>query len=1052
MSLQIIEYNPTTSSFISLESLSFYNVFSTFKAFKEFSTLSNSKELKEFQDILPILSFLTYYKDFKLLLCSTCSISINPSYFKGHFTKHSLGFKGKEKERFVLKAISILETLDITSPPLSQELILTFSSQHTLFPLKELPLLKNLFQCSLCSIIKSNNKNIKRHIQEHRRELEEVENQDLSLSYRVIAKGQSLERNKYFFKVEEKGKGRLIEVEGEEEEEEEEEGGRATLSPIPSLFQEESKESSLPNLQIEENPYLEASSLFIRDFNLKREKLEKKMSIYSLSQEEPLTSFQKKTRYIQFLNKKNLRSLSSLGSPIKEDEELLFILSLNLKELLYLSLEKSSYISNIHLKHLNSFQKGVVRNKPLIPLLRANSRIKYFSFFSTFLAFIFRSFFNTSYKKDNLYSLSREAISLLEDLKDLASLEANEALEKEIDLTKKYKQTKKSLSRKLNLFKINTFIKEGRMIEEEDLEEGEEEEDLRSNPSLSSLDSSTSSISIEEEDSSSLSSSSSTRIESTSITLLERIKEIGEANSSPISKKIKEKLLSLLILLAKEEVDLNIFSSPINSFFAIKSISSNLSFRGTQYLSQYYSYFIYSYQLLVLEFSIQEAICYNNPSLILSSIQEFMSSFFHNTSSSALAEILNNRSYALATNINLSSFSNIIIHSAQEDTLTYSKVTISKLELIKVFHKAIFQANKLLREKLLFNIPFEEYLKDLTLESLSKDEDLLNSTPYKCFKDFNSNSTLYNAFLRDKVFSTLPLFRKFFNISSEKNLSLKRTTLSAYIRDIKEFLRFCLLLVHFSSGLPLRGTELCTLRFLNSTKDKRELILDSATSLFILNISYKKNYNSQGSNIRYLPRSVSTIFLYYITLVIPFLDFLIISDTPSTSYLSLRPYFFIVNKHFLSSRDLSIKISTFTNLILGKKLNIQVYRHIILGMIKNFMNEDLDEVSLALREENEEEGFSNIISLQMNHSRQTEELHYARSISTFSNVKGSLQTRYLLFCLRYFQFFQLDSISLDSDLFTSSLQIENKVNKDSIDFFNNSPALRFKRTLPIDYS
>ena len=145
MSLQIIEYNPTTSSFISLESLSFYNVFSTFKAFKEFSTLSNSKELKEFQDILPILSFLTYYKDFKLLLCSTCSISINPSYFKGHFTKHSLGFKGKEKERFVLKAISILETLDITSPPLSQELILTFSSQHTLFPLKELPLLKNLF-------------------------------------------------------------------------------------------------------------------------------------------------------------------------------------------------------------------------------------------------------------------------------------------------------------------------------------------------------------------------------------------------------------------------------------------------------------------------------------------------------------------------------------------------------------------------------------------------------------------------------------------------------------------------------------------------------------------------------------------------------------------------------------------------------------------------------------------------------------------------------------------------------------------------------------------
>jgi len=80
--------------------------------------------------------------------------------------------------------------------------------------------------------------------------------------------------NRFFFKVEEKGKGRFIEEEGEEE---------PTLSSSPSLFEEESRESSLLNPQIEENPYLQASSLFIRDYNLKKEKLEKKMSIYSLS-------------------------------------------------------------------------------------------------------------------------------------------------------------------------------------------------------------------------------------------------------------------------------------------------------------------------------------------------------------------------------------------------------------------------------------------------------------------------------------------------------------------------------------------------------------------------------------------------------------------------------------------------------------------------------------------------------------------------------------------------------------------------------------------------
>jgi hypothetical protein len=262
-----------------------------------------------------------------------------------------------------------------------------------------------------------------------------------------------------------------------------------------------------------------------------------------------------------------------------------------------------------------------------------------------------------------------------------------------------------------------------------------------------------------------------------------------------------------------------------------------------------------------------------------------MSSYFHNAALTSLATILSNRSYCFEINKQLSSFSNIAVHPTLPETLSYGKITISREDLAKVFREAISASKAFLEERLLLGISAQD-LKDLearglSLEALSKEEDYFNTTPYKCFRDFSPSSDFYTAFLRGRVLA-VPTLRKRFFSWQEGQLVLCKRQIKLYMREVKEFLRLCLLLVHLTSGLPLRGTELCTLRFLNSVKDRRELILDKDTSLFILNISYKKNWNNitkqQGSNIRYLPRSVLYIFLYYIVLVLPFLDFLDLSS------------------------------------------------------------------------------------------------------------------------------------------------------------------------------
>ena len=479
-------------------------------------------------------------------------------------------------------------------------------------------------------------------------------------------------------------------------------------------------------------------------------------------------------------------------------------------------------------------------------------------------------------------------IILLNKLKELAILRLEEDLNNNSNLNSNLNNIKKSLNKKINKIRnknLESFnINE---LEEEETEEEKEEEEEESINLFNSLSSFSSSSSFN-----SISSSNSNNI-------LNQIKNINKSNNK-ISSDIKDKLLELLLLICKQETNLYIFDNSINSFFASKSIRENKTIRDSLDLSQFYSKFIYSIQLLVIEDSFRKLLN-NKESSLLDYIKDFMTSYFNNSSATALGKILNNRSYAFKVNKESSSLSNIIISTISKETISYNKVTITIDNLRKVFKELIYASNTFLKEQLLFNISKREY-KDVTLEEFSPLEDINNNTPYKCFKDFHLNIEYYNLFLYNKVLSTLSLRRKFFNIKDNK-LELNKNKIKDYTKDLLDFLKYCLLLIYFTSGLPLRGTEIPTLRFLNLFKDLREIFLDKGSNLFILNISYYKaqaNSEKQASSIRYLPRSVSNIFLIYIVLITPFVDFLNIASS-SSSNISLSPYFFYINKRVLES-------------------------------------------------------------------------------------------------------------------------------------------------------
>jgi hypothetical protein len=140
----------------------------------------------------------------------------------------------------------------------------------------------------------------------------------------------------------------------------------------------------------------------------------------------------------------------------------------------------------------------------------------------------------------------------------------------------------------------------------------------------------------------------------------------------------------------------------------------------------------------------------------------------------------------------------------------------------------------------LFNILSDLY-SNINLIQYANFKDFTNINLYKCFANFHFNFNANSLFLYNYIINNNNLKKSFFKLESSK-LIINKITVKKYLTKIEEFLKFALLLVYLTSELPIRKTKLLTLRFLNFIKNKREIYLNKASSLFIINISYFKNY------------------------------------------------------------------------------------------------------------------------------------------------------------------------------------------------------------------
>jgi hypothetical protein len=381
------------------------------------------KEREAFKDIEE-LAFLSYYKEFKLLLCSLCFSAIFPSIltFKSHLLRDLKLVPLELRTSIISRALEIFKELEVTSFKESLELIKAFSNLPAFKELK----IQDLYICNSCFKTVSSKTTIKRHCSlEHK-------NSEIKPIYKVI-KGQGLEAMRFFFEI--KSTLNL---------------NRRSLSLEPSSSIRDN--SLLPNISSKE--------AFLASINRKEEELKEELSSFSLNSNDLLTPFQKRSRYPEYISFKTNKVLVELVAPIKEDELVLEILIINLKELLYLSLEKSTFLNKVHLNILNSFEDNKIRNKPFSPLLRSKTRVSYFNFFSLFLSFFFRALSKALNKEAKpFFKVSSSTLSLFNNLIDLVSNKLNKEGDYILELgNKSLKSKRKVFNKKVNLVKLTNII------------------------------------------------------------------------------------------------------------------------------------------------------------------------------------------------------------------------------------------------------------------------------------------------------------------------------------------------------------------------------------------------------------------------------------------------------------------------------------------------------------------------------------------------------------------------------------------------------------------
>lgn len=411
--------------------------------------------------------------------------------------------------------------------------------------------------------------------------------------------------------------------------------------------------------------------------------------------------------------------------------------------------------------------------------------------------------------------------------------------------------------------------------------------------------------------------------------------------------------LDFCIALLNDQMHGNLFESSILSFLAVLGVDegNNTFYEASNYTSKL-SGFIKIAQLLVLQKAVllaESGDC-TDP---IEPLDEMRERFMTVDNCSPISWCISLRSFGKKIRDSITSIG-YVQWSEDGQTLSYCNIELQVPQFKDFVAQKVQQAQQQLESLFLLG-PDEARVDIVPRVSLYKlrDNPAVTTFGWNFLHDERNQEHLprHDDWLLGHVLGSERLQEQFCTLDHWDEVIWSIKSIKEYCKEVNDFLETLLLLIHITGGQPARGSEITSLQHLN-TAFHRNVFVEDGLVAFV--IAYHKGYTCTGSTKiihRYLPYEVSELLVYYLWLILPFLQKLeLLCPKPTKSQKSRwdRQSDLLVNSRspFLlpegtgvwPSSRLTNTLRRETGAICQTPLTISTYRHIAIALSRRHLS------------------------------------------------------------------------------------------------------------------
>lgn len=412
--------------------------------------------------------------------------------------------------------------------------------------------------------------------------------------------------------------------------------------------------------------------------------------------------------------------------------------------------------------------------------------------------------------------------------------------------------------------------------------------------------------------------------------------------SAMILNQLDQLCLAFCISLLDHDLKQDLFESAVIGYLAVAGINrEKQTFRDACQYGSTLSGFIKIAQLLVIQRAV-ESVEAGQSCYVSDLLDEMRDRFMVHGTRSPFSWANRMRMYAKKIRDSTTSLGHIE-WTNDGQSVSYKDVSNFRVQAMRTLVRTqVTQAQTQLEELLLLD-PIAEHRQDLDIhirmhQLVDRPAESSRGWSFLDHRDNRDGPLPHRRrWLLERVLRNERLRERFIDAFKADDIVWRRPEAVGYKLQVDAFLEQLLLLIHLTSGQPARGTEILSLRYKNSLHGQiRNVFLEDGLVSTVT--SYHKGYAVTGSTKiihRYLPREVGELLIYYLWLVLPFvqaLNLLALGDDSPPS-----PFLWAKGRGSWDSNRLSSVLSREFKAHLGVRMTIPVYRHLSIAISRKHL-------------------------------------------------------------------------------------------------------------------